>query len=410
MNNFSTRMTSVLLVFGIFFTLSCTSLEKTSKNAETLYYENNYQSALETVNSEISEYPDSTEIKVLKARILKDHAMNDHAPANRDILYSNLRNTVDEVQFSPDAERFTAETDSILKFAWAHEQSEGVRYLQQDESGGFERYFDRVISHFSNAITIIPDSIVTYNLKATTFYRHGDLTKAIETLESIEEKGLNRPAETCEKLAYLYLEAGLIQQSIDIYEGLVANHPDSEIYQQGLVNAYILGDRHYHSVKLLEELTEKYPNRAEYKEALATERFYKLKNSAEELKMESPGEERTQEEIEIFTDSLTGITELYHDVDSTLPASEERKERIAAFHLNAADLLNDLIANTNPEEDSHQIAVSEKQGHLRYAIPYLQELYETNAENLFYARRLIYVYQKLGMEHEAETLERQINL
>lgn len=403
-------MTGTLLVFGIFFTLSCTSVQNTSNNAETLYYESNYRTALETVDREISEYPDSTEIKVLKARILKEHAMKDHAPANREILYSNLRNTVDEVQFSPDAGQFSAETDSILKYAWAHEQSEGVRYLQQDGTDNFERHFDRVISHFSNAITIIPDSIVTYNLKATTFYRHGDLSKAIETLESIENKGLNRPPETCEKLAYLYLEAGLIQQSIDIYEGLSANHPDSEIYQQGLVNAYILGEQHHHSVELLEQLTEKYPNRAEYKEALATESFFILKNEADELLMESPREERTKDEIEKFTESLSDITEMYHEIDGTLPASEERKERIATFHLSAASLLEKLTQNTDPEEESHKIASSEKKEHLMHAIPYLQELYETNADNLFYARKLLDVYNKLDMEHEAETLERQINL
>jgi len=403
-------MTGTLLVFGIFFTLSCTSLQKTTKNAETLYYENNYRDALETVEREIKDNPESTEIKVLKARILKEHAMNDYTPENRHVIYSNLRNTVDEVQFSADAAQFSAETDSILKYAWAHEQSEGVRYLQQDGTETFDRHFDRVISHFSNAITIIPDSIVTYNLKATTFYRHGDLTKAIETLESIESQGYGQPPETLEKLAYLYLEAGLIQQSIDLYEDLAANHPESEIYQQGLVNAYILGNRHHHSVELLEELTEKYPNRAEYKEALATERFFKLKNEVDMLLAEAPGEGQSKGHVENSVESLKEITEMFHEVDGTMPASEERKERIATFHLSAASLLNALSENSGPDEESHQLGASEKEAHLRYAIPYLQELYETNAENLFYARKLLDVYNKLGMEHEAESLERQINL
>ncbi|CAN5229232.1 hypothetical protein BH23BAC3_BH23BAC3_10580 [soil metagenome] len=400
-------MTGMMLVFGIFFTLSCTSLQTTSKNAETLYNENNYRAALETIDNEILEDPDNSEKKILKARILNAHAMNDRGPSDRNQLYNNLRNTVDEIQFSTD--QFNTETDSILNTAWLHEQSEGVRYLQQNGPDNFDLHFDRVISHFSNAITIIPDSLVTYNLKATTYYRHGDLTKAIETLESIEDKGFNRPPDTCEKLAYLYLEAGMIDRSIEIYEGLASNYPESEIYRQGLVNAYILGDNHQKSIELLETLSEEFPNRAEYREALATERFYQLKNEADDLKLESNESDRTLGEIEYFSDSLNEITGIYHDVDGALPSTEERKQRIAEFHLSAADLLTGL-AGTNQESELNQLAASESEMQLRHAIPYLIALFESNADNVVYARKLIDLYNDLDMDDEAEALERQINL
>ncbi len=408
MYNFSTRMTGIMLVFGVFFTLSCTSLQKTtSKNAATLYDENNYRAALETIDNELSEDPENSEKKVLKARILKAHAMNDQDPSDRNQLYRNLRNTIDEIQFSTD--QFTTETDSILNNAWLHEQSEGVRYLQQNGTDNFDQHFDRVISHLSNAITIIPDSLVTYNLKATTYYRHGDLTKAIETLESIEEKGFKRPPDTCEKLAYLYLEAGMIDRSIEIYDGLVSNYPESEIYMQGLVNAHILGNHHQKSIELLESLSEKYPNRVEYREALATERFYQLKIEADDLKLKSNESNRTLEEIEYFSESLNSITEIYHDVDGALPTSEERKQRIAEFHLSAAKILINLTGS-NQESEINQLATSESESHLRHAIPYLRTLFESNADNVVYARKLIDLYNDLDMDHEAEALERQLNL
>lgn len=407
MYNFSTRMTGIMLVFGVFFTLSCTSLQTTSKNAATLYDENNYRGALATIDNEISEDPDNSEKKVLKARILKAHAMNDQDPSERNQLYKNLRNTIDEIQFSTD--QFTTETDSILQTAWLHEQSEGVRYLQQNGTDNFDQHFDRVISHLSNAITIIPDSLVTYNLKSTTYYRHGDLTKAIETLESIEEKGFKRAPDTCEKLAYLYLEAGMIDRSIEIYEELASNYPESEIYRQGLVNAHILGNQHQKSIELLETLSEKYPNRVEYREALATERFYQLKIEADDLKLKSIESNHTLDEIEYFSESLNNITEIYHDVDGALPTSEERKQRIAEFHLSAAKILINLTGS-NQESELNQLATSESESHLRHAIPYLRTLFESNADNVVYARKLIDLYNDLEMDHEAEALERQINL
>ncbi len=405
MFNSSTRTTGVLLVFGIFFTLSCTTLSTTTKNAESLYLESNYSQALAAVDREISDEPDNPKIKILKANILKGYAVNDRSPSERKVVYQNLRNTVEEIRFS--GSQFNAVTDSLLNSAWMHEQSEGVRYLQQDDSENLNQYFDFVISHFNNAITIIPDSVVTYNLKATTHYRHGDLGDAIATLELIEESGITRPPETCEKLAFLYLEAGMIGRSIDIYEGLTTNHPQNEMYRRGLVNAYILGEYHEDSVRLLEALAEEYPNRAEYREALATERFYLLSSEAHQR---ISGSQTDPINVESYTTSLSEIATIFRDVDTTLPSSEERKERIAEFHLNAADLLYNIADFANEGTDNRELASHEAESHLRDSIPYLRSLFESQSENLAYGRRLLKVYKELNMEQEAESLERQITL
>ena len=223
MYHLSTRTASALLAFGIFFALSCSTLNTSTDSASELLQSGEYDRALSTVNDDIQENPDDQSLKILKAEILREMAVEQYAPENREQVYRNLRETVDEVSFSTD--RYRTETDSLLSSAWRNEQSAGVRLLQQDASETFDQHFDRVIAHFSNAVTIIPDSIVTYNLMATTYYRHGNLSEAIATLESIEEKGLTRPPETCEKLAYLNLEAGRIEQAVDIYEGLAEEYP-----------------------------------------------------------------------------------------------------------------------------------------------------------------------------------------
>lgn len=398
-------MTSAMLVFGIFFTLSCATFSSTTKTAETLYQENKYSQALAAVDREISDDPDNQGKKILKANILKDYAVNNRVPSDREVIYGNLRNTIEEVQFSTG--QFNAVTDSILTSAWMYEQSEGVRYLQQDDSENLEQHFDMVISHFKNAIVIIPDSVVTYNLKATTHYKHGDLSDAITTLESIEENGITRPPETCEKLAFLYLEAGMIDRSINIYEGLTTNHPQNEMYRRGLVNAYILGEYHEDSVRLLEALAEEYPNRAEYREALATERFYLLKAEAHQLISDS---QTGSLNVEAYTSSLSEIAAIFRNVDTTLPSSEERKERIAEFHISAATLLNNIADFTADDADAHKLASNEAESHLKDSIPYLRSLFESQSENVAYGRKLLRVYNELNMEQEAQSLERQITL
>lgn len=406
MYHLSTRMVSLLLTFGIFFALSCSTFNSSiTKTAESLYESGNYSEALRVVNKEIEEEPDNLDLSLLKAQILYKFAIEDHLPENREPIYSNLRNTTDEISFVTDTH--TSQTDSLLKSAWLQEQSAGVRLLQQDDSNSFDDYFERVISHFNNAITLIPDSIVTYNLKATTYYRHGDLSDAIATLETIEESGFTRPPETCEKLAYLYLEAGQIEQAISIYESLAESNPDSEIYQQGLVNSYILGEMHTRSVALLENLTREYPNRIEYREALATEQFYLLQQEIQEQLSNPSFESFSESEVEQILDRLNQISEIYQDVDTTLPSEEERQQRVASYYVSSADFLKELLPAVN--ESSESIVADQIETQLRASIPFWQTLYEANSDQTAYAHSLIRVYNELGMEDDAELLEQQIN-
>lgn len=405
MYHLSTRMVSLLLAFGIFFAVSCSTFQSTTESADSLYQSERYSNALRAVNMEIEDEPDNFELQLLKAQILHKYAVESYEPEERESVYFNLRNTTDQINYVTDS--YASKTDSILNSAWLHEQRAGVRLLQQDDTVTFDQYFDRVIAHFNNAITIIPDSIVTYNLKATTYYRHGDLSDAISTLESIEDKGLTRPPETCEKLAYLYLEAGQLDRAVTIYESLSANNPDDEIYQQGLVNSYILGERHSEAIALLEELTGVYPNRVEYQEALATEKFYQLKIEINERLSNPASEKFTEAEAEQILEKMNEIGEIYQNVDESLPSEDERQQRIAAFYVDSANLLKRILPKA--EDDANPLISDQIETHLRDSIPYWQKLYEANSDRTAYAYSLINVYNELGMEHEAELLQQQIN-
>ena len=398
-------MVSLLLTFGIFFALSCSTFQSSTESPQSLFEAGSYDSALQSVNDEIRDNPEDLDLQLLKATILQKVAVENYQPENRKSVYRNLRSTADEISFKTDV--YQNRTDSILTSAWMHEQSAGVRLLQQDGTSTFDEHFDTVIAHFKNAVTIIPDSIVTYNLMATTYYRHGNLSEAISTLESIEETGYSRPPETCEKLAYLYLEAGRIGESIEIYEMLSANHPDTEIYQQGLVNSYILGDMHTDAIALLEDLTGVYPNRVQYREALATERFYLLQRQVSN-DIESAGSEALSDsEIDQIIDQLNEISSMYRDIDETLPSSEERQQRIAAFFVSSADLLEEIRPVS--DESIETRLSDQRETFLRASIPYWQTLYEANSDRSAYAYSLIEVYNELGMEDEAELLQQQVN-
>ncbi|MFO7847412.1 MAG: tetratricopeptide repeat protein [Balneolaceae bacterium] len=400
------RMASLVLVFGIFFTLSCSTFNTSKESAESLFQQNNYQKALQAVDRELEDNPDNPELLLLKGQILKQYAVNNYLPEQRKSVYQNFRNTLLQTTYSESAHQNTA--DSLLVSAWRFEQSSGVELLQQDESQSFDQHFERVIAHFDNATEIIPDSIVTYNLKATTYYRHGNLADAIATLEGIEEAGMTRPPETCEKLAYLYLEAGQVDESIWIYESLAENNPDMEIYHQGLVNSYILGNRHEEAVGKLNELIERYPNRMQYREAHATERYYLLRRDLEEQINEPSADPVSADDAQSVVNELNQISDTFREVDQSLPSSEERQQRIASFLVNSAAILEQLSQVTE-NEDAAETLRSHSEDQLNASIGYWQSLYDSNSDQTAYARSLVDVYKKLGMESEAELLEQQIN-
>ena len=142
---------------------------------------------------------------------------------------------------------------------------------------------------------------------------------------------LHARLKPCEKLAYLYLEAGQINRSVEIYEILSANNPNSEIYQQGLVNSYILGDMHEDAIALLDELTGIYPNRVQYREALATERFYLMSERVRNEMQDPEFESYSDSDIQDMLDQLNDINNIYQDIDETLPLRKNASSELPHF-------------------------------------------------------------------------------
>ena len=115
----------------------------------------------------------------------------------------------------------------------------------------------------------------------------------------------------------------------------------------------------------------------------------------------------SEAEIDDVMSQLDEIGDIYQDVDVTLPASEERQQRIAAFYVSAADLLDELRSHSQGESPDKLSGLRET--YLRASIPFWQTLYEANSDRSAYAYSLIEVYRELGMDDQADLLEQQVN-
>lgn len=399
-----TRTASLILAFGIFFTTSCAHFtsDTTSDSSSSL---EKYETALKDIQQEIDESPDNTDLKVQKAEVLYQLAKNTPVPSLRTPYYRNIYDTARDVFYQTDKEN--TELTQIKSQAWTFEQSQGVALLQQDESENFDRHFNAIITHFDNALTVQPDSLVTYTLKATTLYRHGDVSEAIETLEVASELDEHSNQEITEKLAYLYLEAGDLETSIMKYQMLTEQEPDNHHYKSGLANAYILNEQHGDAIPLLRGLVEMFPTRYEYQEALATELYFIFeKNVQEYLEENSTGSPET-EEFENLVSSLDEIITLFDTLQTKIPSLEQGLERTASFYKNAAIKLSRLAENA-PERFMDDLEKSETEL-FEKALPLWQKLAESNPENIEHRKNMYQVYLALGMEDDAEAIERSYN-
>lgn len=405
MIDLKTRMVSFVLAFGIFFAVSCSTLSLTDKSPYELYNAGEMEQALSAVNQELEEYPDSTELKILKSEILKRSAKSINPISDRKPTYIEFRNTIDEIGFT--TQDYQQKTDSILVNVWSYEQGEGVRLLQKDDSETYDENYEAITAHFSNAMTIIPDSLVTYSLQSTTHYRHGDTQKAIETIEDAENNDLTLTTQLKEKLAYLYLEAGYLDRSITTYEQLVTDKPGNTNFQHGLANAHILKENHSRAIEILDNLTNQYPNRIEYLEALATEKYFLLADRIETLTDQANDESIDNGNIDSILAELQILSELFDELDSKSPAREDFQLRIASFYKDAGTRLMQFSENIDSNETERLLEFGEQ--FVEMSLPYWQQLTELSPENPLYAQRLYESFSILGMDEEAEMIDTQIN-
>lgn len=402
-----TRRTGILLAFGFFFIVSCSIQVHTLDEAEELYRSGDYSDALRSINHLLREDPENEELLFLKANTLSNLANQQVRPQQRSDYYHEMRLTADILRDSEDPS-IRGMTDSLMVNAWREEHGAGQRLLELSNPGSFSGNFEPIIAHFRNALIINTDNSSTYTMKATAYYRNGDLQYAVETLQDAENRFDPMPFEMSEKLAFLLLEEGQIEKSIAIYRQLLENEPNNEDIKHGLVNAYILDGQHERSIELLRDLIEADHNHLTYHEALATELFFHIQNSVTSLNVTNINDTEIIEEFNRLMEDLDEAEELYQFVKENHSNPAEITFITAAFYKNTGGSLIDLAASMDnePAEILYDKAIEL----LTRSVPVWEEVAERNPENAEIWRSMYQIYIQLDMIEEAEDARSKANL
>ena len=372
--------------------------ENESLTQETLVKEIN------SVDKEISTGDPSADLFYQKGYLLGELAQKKKNPSERSLIYEDMNNTLASARdlfLESGLPSGTQKVDDLLKVRWSNEHNQGVLITQTDSALTNEQY-DKATAHFNNATTILPDTSISYRLKAQTHYKHNDVAEAISTLENARTHISQLPSKMLEQLAFMYLETGKNKDAVAIYEEAKAKTEDSLNLIHGLSNAYIKMGSHKKAVELLNLLIENEPENIMYRQTLGNELYFLaadiFKSITEDL--DSVSISNNLSEI----DSLLKTAEAnYQKAYNENPDEESLSKSIVSFYQNTASKYQRIL----PLLDKKTAAsVKEKiQIYLQQSIPIYQELLAKNPNNEGLRNNLFLTYSYLGMKTEAEELQ-----
>jgi tetratricopeptide (TPR) repeat protein len=301
--------------------------------------------------------------------------------------------------------------------------------IQNDDSlfNATENPYETSLAHLENAVTINPDSAMTYQVLSSTYYQVDQVDRAIESYENAMEI-LEQPApEDYEYLVSLYLYNNNFEEAIELSEEGREIYPEETMFVQFLADAYIQAGDRDRAISLVEELIESEPNNPQYRRVLGTqvyqsverisnqvsdlyEELFELRQAArnqrgQELEQTQSEIESLESEIESMEQEIDELSAIsireMEEVVELVPEDEEANFILGVIYQNRAANLFERRNNTMDNEEAADYDQRAKEN-LEKARQYYERAAEINPENPENWRSLFQVYTALGMEEEAE--------
>ncbi len=231
---------AVIIAFG--FSLACSN---TLKTVESLVQEEAYFQALKELEESLERRSESELLWFEQGRIHLIYSETDE-PIQRTYHYQTAYNSFEEARRLGIDSTQSVEIDNLLQRYWAKEHNAGIHTL---ESGEYDDRLRDAASHLRNAVALKPNEISSYIALTNAYYSADKIKLAVKTLRDAEENLDTPNAQIYEKLGFLSLEQGKIEEAITFYQRSI-DIIDNKNAAFGLVNAahaYICGRRGAHS-------------------------------------------------------------------------------------------------------------------------------------------------------------------
>ncbi len=340
---------AIIVALGFF--LGCSN---TLKTVESLVQEQAYFQALKELEEGLEKRPENEQLWLEQGRIHLIYSETDE-PIQRTYHYKTAYFSFEEAQRLGVDSTQKAEIDNLLQRYWTQEHNAGIRAL---ESGEYDDRLRDASSHLRNAVELKPNEISSYIALSNSYYSAAKIKLAFKTLRDSEENLDTPNAQIYEKLGFLSLEQGDIEESITFYQRSI-EIADNKNAAFGLVNAYILSGESLMAVELLSSLLERYPNNTEINHVYGVQLNIVLDGYLTQLHQaykddNSKEVERLREAIDLMMEGVEGqLTQAYqNDISNTAFV-----ESLAIFYNNLTSKYLEMLEvayteHVNPMSDS----------------------------------------------------------
>lgn len=326
------------------------------------------------------------------------------------------------------------EINDIINTYWANEHNEAISYLTDDSTRAtVDEPVRYALGNLENAITMQPDSALSYIVLASTEFNQGNTEEAIEAYEMAIERLETPELDDYEFLITLYLDQEQYDKAEDLTMKAREDYPENTQFVQFLADIYIQKGDTQEAISIIEDLIAQEPENPQYYRVLGTQIYQnvssinsevsELYNQAFDMEREARSlsgdeQEEMMEEIEDMRERIdklqneseqltTVAVENMEEVVRLRPEDDEAHNILGIIYQNKAA---NLFERRNSIVDDSEL-VQELDQRAREALQEAQKYYERAAEinpdEPSYWESLFQVYTTLGMEEEArEAMEK----
>ena len=257
----------VLTIFLFIFLIPIISIhaQKYIKNAKKNIKKSNYEAAIQGLLEGLlgKENPEAYYyIGYAYQRLAQERP----SPSDRYEIYQKMRDAYNKALALNENRKkkkpkqiVTLEALDLLNL-WKDEFNTGIRLLQTED----EIDYGTAISHLKNSTAILPDSSFVYDVIAQLYGQQKNYEKGLEYVElAIERSKKPDYYAYMRKINYLgYIDKA--QDRLREIEHAVTIFPDSVLFIEMLVDAYILKGDYNKSINILQDLVNKNPDNIKY--------------------------------------------------------------------------------------------------------------------------------------------------
>lgn len=420
----------LILTVGILW--GCETPDPLIRDARLALQTFDYEASLAAAEQALEEDSTNALAYYYKATALGSIAEDLQPPSDRLPYYEDMYESYQNAKrFGSQMDRVPSEIDNIddiITSIWATEHNSGAEMMTEDSLRQVTDNPDQVArDHFVNAITVQPDSSISYVVLASIQYQLGDVEEATRTYETAMSKMDEPVFEDYEFMISLYFVQNRYDEARDLSLEAMERYPDEPTFVQFLADSYLETGETEEAINLIRTLIEDDPNNPQFYFVLGTQlyrsaevhlneasnnyqRIYQMQDQMAQLS--SSEQEDLQQQIDAIRAEAeeaeregNELAELaVEEIKSSIelnPQDDNAYNVLGIIYQNKAAALFDKRNNTRDNELAREYDEQARE-ELTQSMEYYERAAELDPNNTNYWQSLFQVYTTLGMDEEAE--------